>query len=222
MDLQNSRSIRVAVWNLTLFLVCLVPASAQDIAPGNPQATLCSTESSALFPSEVLAPAPGEAQTTCGPCILDTCAAENVRCSFVGCGLNDCCEYSCVCDPTCTSGNIPGGSCPMRLPICMACGDGDLDIGEDCDGTDLNHQTCESLDFHAGTLSCNGDCTFNTDLCVDQPVCGNDICEWGEDCETCSNDCEGQSTGKPSNRFCCGNGILEPAEGNGSICDGNP
>jgi hypothetical protein len=28
-------------------------------------------------------------------------------------------------------------------------------------------------------------------------------------------------SGKPSNRYCCGNGVAESAEGNGSICDGN-
>ena len=49
----------------------------------------------------------------------------------------------------------------------------------------------------------------------------NGTCDPGEDCETCA-DCAGQSTGKPSGRFCCGNGELEGAEGDGAICDGNP
>jgi hypothetical protein len=52
--------------------------------------------------------------------------------------------------------------------------------------------------------------------------CDNDgVCEAGEDCETCSNDCEGVTKGKPGNRFCCGNGVAEPPEGDGTICDGN-
>jgi len=52
--------------------------------------------------------------------------------------------------------------------------------------------------------------------------CDNDgVCEPGEDCETCSNDCEGVQSGKPANRFCCGNGVMESAEGGGAICDGN-
>jgi len=53
-------------------------------------------------------------------------------------------------------------------------------------------------------------------------TCDNDgVCEPGEDCETCSNDCNGITTGKPANRFCCGNGEVEPPEGGGAICDGN-
>ena len=37
-------------------------------------------------------------------------------------------------------------------------------------------------------------------------VCGNGVCESGngETCETCAADCAGQTGGKPSGRFCCG------------------
>ena len=35
--------------------------------------------------------------------------------------------------------------------------------------------------------------------------CGNGICEPGEDCLNCSADCAGQTTGRPSGRFCCAN-----------------
>lgn len=48
----------------------------------------------------------------------------------------------------------------------------------------------------------------------------NGICDPGEDCETCD-DCEGKQNGPPAGRFCCGNGIVEEAEGDGTICDGN-
>jgi len=48
----------------------------------------------------------------------------------------------------------------------------------------------------------------------------NGICETGEDCDSCD-DCAGKSNGPPSGRFCCGNGVNEPAEGDGTICDGN-
>ena len=40
-------------------------------------------------------------------------------------------------------------------------------------------------------------------------------------CNGRDSDCDGQSNGPPSGRFCCGNGILEDAEGDGTICDGN-
>ncbi|HEX9736841.1 MAG TPA: hypothetical protein VGG06_33155 [Thermoanaerobaculia bacterium] len=54
------------------------------------------------------------------------------------------------------------------------------------------------------------------------PGCDNDgVCESGEDCLSCANDCAGVTSGKPANRFCCGNGIVEGPEGDGTICDGN-
>jgi hypothetical protein len=39
-------------------------------------------------------------------------------------------------------------------------------------------------------------------------VCGNGVCEAGdgEDCLSCPADCNGKQKGKPANRFCCGDG----------------
>jgi len=39
-------------------------------------------------------------------------------------------------------------------------------------------------------------------------VCGNGVCEAGngEDCVSCAADCNGKQGGKPSGRFCCGDG----------------
>ncbi|TDJ55177.1 MAG: DUF1566 domain-containing protein [Planctomycetota bacterium] len=52
--------------------------------------------------------------------------------------------------------------------------------------------------------------------------CNNDgICDPGEDCETCGNDCDSKTNGPPSGRYCCGNGVVEGPEGDGR-CDGNP
>ena len=48
----------------------------------------------------------------------------------------------------------------------------------------------------------------------------NEVCDPGEDCNSCASDCDGKSNGKPSGRFCCGDGVPDPAEGDGSICDG--
>ncbi|MEE8523712.1 MAG: hypothetical protein V3T72_07245, partial [Thermoanaerobaculia bacterium] len=184
MDILKLRCfpVTIAVWVLGLPLALLSPVAAQDAELGSPAVTLCATDVPLGVADGLLPPAPIE-QQVCGPCILDTCAAEKVRCTFTGCGLNDCCEYSCVCDESCASGNIPGGACLLRLPICDRCGNGNIDFGEDCDGTNLGGATCESLGFHAGTLSCDLTCMFDTSQCIDQPVCGNDVCEWGEDCE---------------------------------------
>lgn len=105
------------------------------------------------------------------------------------------------------------------------CGNGTQEDPEECDGTDLDGTTCEDLGFDGGTLACTGSCIFCSDNCAFDTsgcfTCGNDICEAGEDCESCPEDCEGKSTGPPSGRFCCGNGEMETAEGDGTICDFN-
>ena len=80
------------------------------------------------------------------------------------------------------------------------------------------------------TDGADNDCNGATD-CADancsgvsacQTTCDNDgVCDPGEDCQSCVNDCAGMTGGKPANRYCCGNGVAEGPEGDGSICDGN-
>ncbi|HEV8202042.1 MAG TPA: matrixin family metalloprotease [Candidatus Polarisedimenticolia bacterium] len=48
----------------------------------------------------------------------------------------------------------------------------------------------------------------------------NGTCESGENCNNCAADCSGRTSGKPANRYCCGNGTHESAETT-AICDGN-
>ena len=79
----------------------------------------------------------------------------------------------------------------------MYCGDGDIQTayGEQCDGTNLNGTTCESLNFASGSLTCypastlnpSQNCTFNTNNCVSYPsggVCGDGQVNTGEQCDT--------------------------------------
>lgn len=101
------------------------------------------------------------------------------------------------------------------------CGNNIIEGTEECDGTDLGGATCADVGCSAGTVSCTLSCTLDFSACTScGPVCGNGICEVGEDCTTCS-DCDGVTGGRPANRFCCGNGIQEGPEGDGTICDGN-
>lgn len=50
----------------------------------------------------------------------------------------------------------------VRISVC---GDGQVDNNEQCDGANLNSQTCATRGFTSGTLTCNIDCTFNTSQC---------------------------------------------------------
>jgi hypothetical protein len=103
--------------------------------------------------------------------------------------------------PVCDDGTCSGGedciTCQSDCGACATCSDGTCDAGEDCN-------------------SCQSDCGA-----CPPPACDADgVCESGEDCNNCA-DCDGVTTGKPSNRYCCGDGTPQPAEGDGSICDGN-
>jgi cysteine-rich repeat protein len=78
------------------------------------------------------------------------------------------------------------------------CGDGaaDDDEGEDCDGLDLNNNSCASLGFGGGELACGADCRFDTSDCL--RICGNGYLEGDEGCDDrnttngdgCSDACE--------------------------------
>lgn len=53
-------------------------------------------------------------------------------------------------------------------PPANLCGNNTIDSGEQCDGANLNGQTCFSLNqgFTGGTLSCSSSCTFLTTSCT--------------------------------------------------------
>ena len=65
-----------------------------------------------------------------------------------------------ACGPNCDS--IIESGC-MQAPTC---GNGLLDPGEACDGNNLAGQTCQSLGYDGGSLSCTPGCLINTDACT--------------------------------------------------------
>ncbi|MBU1537570.1 hypothetical protein KKF84_19810 [Myxococcota bacterium] len=62
------------------------------------------------------------------------------------------------------------------------CGNGAVEAGEACDGTDLAQETCASRGFEKGDLACSEDCVFDESGCS-KAVCGNGQLEEGEECE---------------------------------------
>jgi hypothetical protein len=65
------------------------------------------------------------------------------------------------------------------------CGDGAVNrLGEECDVLDLNAQTCDSLGFSGGQLTCSADCHFDRSNCGMAPYCGDDVRnQLSEDCD---------------------------------------
>jgi hypothetical protein len=116
------------------------------------------------------------------------------------CEMGDWCEYplsstttTSIPSTTTTTTSIPPTTTTTSIPpeICDDTIDNDMD----------------------GAIDCNDpDCLV---------LCGNGRCDPCEDCIGCPEDCAGRQLGKLSDRFCCGDGIPQSAEEDGTICDGN-
>ena len=122
------------------------------------------------------------------------------------------------------------------------CGNAVVEGTEQCDGSNLSGQSCQTQGFGTGTLGCDASCNFDTSAC-NPPACGDGIIQGTEDCDgaalggaTCPS--LGFSTGTLScdaacnydtsacNPAGCGDGILQPGEEcddanlvNGDACD---
>jgi len=78
-----------------------------------------------------------------------------------------------------------------EMPSNALCGNGIQEPGEQCDGTDLGVGTCENvlgIVGATGILGCTNICTFEYSNCT-APFCGDGVCNNGESCSTCSQDC---------------------------------
>jgi hypothetical protein len=122
------------------------------------------------------------AAATCGNGVVepgeacDAGALDGATCATFGCTGG-----ALACNATCTDFDTSGCT---GCPPCDR--DGVCEAGEDC-------------------IGCPGDCPGGT---TSGAVCGNGVCEAGngEDCVACPADCAGRQSGKPSLRYCCGDG----------------
>jgi sialate O-acetylesterase len=203
------------------------PVSARYAYSTNPAANnLVSSAGLPASPIREVTPDPGA-----GFCGDLACGAGEDRCTCaVDCGeppeseldcsdgLDDDCDSEFDCDdPDC-----------LGDPACAFCGDGACNPGEDECGCSLDcgmPPASETVCFDGLDEDCDGSTDCDDSDCAEYPACqsacGDDVCGESEDCNSCPEDCESRTTGKPTNRYCCGNGILEGPEGDGR-CDGNP
>jgi len=63
------------------------------------------------------------------------------------------------------------------------CGNAQIDAGEMCDGSQLGGQTCATLGFVGGALTCNPNCSLNTLACSPSAQCGDGTRQSTEECE---------------------------------------
>ncbi|MFH2010802.1 MAG: DUF4215 domain-containing protein [bacterium] len=172
-------------------------------------------------------------------CQFDTQHCENIErdcgnglldggegCDDANLENNDGCDFNCNVEP--------GFTCEGEPSVCTGntCGNGVVDGDDECELGDLDGQTCLSLGFDGGMLSCRSDCTFNVSSCTGGP-CGNGNLDYGEECDTdnlalescatlgfewgalaCDTDCAFDTSGCSNDP--CGNGTKDATE----ACDG--
>ncbi len=133
----------------------------------------------------------------CNPTFLDARDAILLADQNNNGGANECLIWEGFAKRGMGSGASDGGnsnslnvteSFDLPAQCVTGCGNGICESGEDCN-------------------SCASDCVSGSSPGA---VCGNGICEAnpadGEDCVSCPADCAGVQGGKPSSRFCCGDG----------------
>jgi alpha-tubulin suppressor-like RCC1 family protein len=106
------------------------------------------------------------------------------------------------------------GSCDEQIMYQDTCGDGTIDVGEQCDTANLGGFTCERVGYHQGTLTCTDTCQFEASACGGS--CGDGYINGAEQCDgdslnskTCVS--EGYHEGELSCRSDCTFDVVECA-----------
>ncbi len=174
-----------------------------------------------------------------GPCCSPHgsygCDSDDGSCDDTVCAIDpDCCNPAALWSAECVA--LAVANCASCQGVC---GNGAVDDdAEVCDGADLDAQTCITQGFDYGTISCEGDCTFDTSLCgnyegdccsdngAGSPGCGDHDCNvivCGED-PTCCGDTWDAACATLASTECavcnpdaCGNNLIDGA---GEVCDG--
>jgi len=98
------------------------------------------------------------------------CPMGTLGCSCVPSVIGDYCPEPLQCssrsDGICES---PDGEASDSGDESLDCGNGVVNYDEDCDGADLNEETCISLGADVGQLACRSDCTFDLEGCSTYP-----------------------------------------------------
>ena len=129
----------------------------------------------------------------CEGAIIDTCNNDGVKNGDEECDGSDFGSKSCVDykgegatgDLSCRGCVIDSSAC--RAAVSADCGNGAIDSGEECDGSNLNNKSC--VDYKGegatGSLSCSDSCTIVSTDCKAAVVndCGNGAIDPGEECD---------------------------------------
>ncbi|MBU1245266.1 hypothetical protein KKD52_01135 [Myxococcota bacterium] len=140
-------------------------------------------------------------------CNFDTTSCEAAgRCGdgLIQPGFGETCDGEELDNHACESLGFYGGAlacasdCSFDTTACeheIFCGDGLIQSawGETCDDDNLDEQTCQTLGFYPGVLTCGSDCMLDTTACEAAGRCGDGLIQPGFG-ETCDGDDLGQQT----------------------------
>lgn len=124
--------------------------------------------------------------------------------------------------PYCGDGRCSGQENPENCPEdCQAafCGDDVKEGDEECDGPDFGGETCQSIGFEGGDLSCNTDCTYDTSQCTGEQciVVPKGKCNCNGACSSKEQEyVDGGGVCADCPVTLCGNDVIEGSE----VCDG--
>lgn len=102
--------------------------------------------------------------------------------------------------------------CRNKTGDASACGNGVVDPGEACDGTELGGSTCGDLGYDGGRLVCTHQCT------LDSGNCCSDMCP-NEAGSRCSSDQRGVETCARGTSGCLGWSVTADCFALGMVCD---
>ena len=117
-----------------------------------------------------------------GYCVIDNSRSYTCKSNICGDGYLDTSVEQCD-DNNIISGDGCSAACTLELPT--NCGNGIVEAGETCDGTNFNGLTCSDFDsFTGGSLSCNN-CQIDTSSCTGgvSGICGDGVVNAGETCD---------------------------------------
>lgn len=98
-------------------------------------------------------------------------------CAFKLTGGKSICGFLCTdADPTCPEGLVCSKASDGDYSYCTTdkpteCGDGLRDVGEQCDGKDLDNLSCKAFGYSGGALGCTDKCAYDMTKCTGESAC---------------------------------------------------
>ena len=139
-----------------------------------------------------------------GSPVLDYATHEVIGLHHFGGCLNSGARSDLIVDSLQSKGVVVGFCTDSGSGTPADCGNGVVEWPEQCDGGDLGGDTCKTLGFKRGSLSCAADCTLDTSQCKGGGGGGGGgtCAQYNESCRKDTDCCDGFCLGSGKNKVC--------------------